>query len=141
MKDVFYGWIDTITPVIAERLGSAICYGNGKGNFEIKDLPADLQLAPIFTFQQIPGIGMDGKTYMAGGNFFDVVPYEGRYDAQPLALFTVNKNKTVQYIAQSSLAVAKGQSRDLKWISTAANGKMLMAAANNQPLLFYGYNK
>jgi len=141
MKDVFYGWIDTITPVIAERLGSVVCFGNGKGNFEINDLPVELQLAPVFTFQQIPGALTEGKTYMAGGNFFDVIPYEGRYDAQPLALFTVNKNKVVQYIAQSNLASEKGQFRDLKWINTASNGKVLMAAANNQPLRFYGYNR
>ena len=38
MKDVFYGWIDTVKPFLAERLGSAICYGDGKGGFSITDL-------------------------------------------------------------------------------------------------------
>src|SRR5678810_406881 len=53
MKDVFYGWVDSIKPLTAERLGSVVCYGDGKGNFRIKDLPAELQLSPIFSFEVI----------------------------------------------------------------------------------------
>ena len=34
-------------------MGSVVCYGDGRGNFSINDLPARLQLAPIFSFQKI----------------------------------------------------------------------------------------
>ena len=51
---------------------------------------------------------------MAGGNFFDVIPYEGRYDAQPLALFSAKGNR-LQYIHQPELSAFKGQVRDVKW--------------------------
>ncbi len=30
--------------------------------------------------------------FISGGNFFDVIPYEGQYDAQPLALFSASKD-------------------------------------------------
>ena len=53
MKDVIYGWIDTIKPLTCDRLGSAICWGDGKGRFKINDLPTRLQEAPIFSFQKI----------------------------------------------------------------------------------------
>jgi hypothetical protein len=137
MKDVFYGWIDTIKPVIAERLGSAICFGDGKGNFKINDLPAELQLAPIFSFQKIVGMGANENMYLSGGNFFDVIPYEGRYDAQPLALFTVNKNNAVTYLPQPNLAQLKGQVRDIKTIRTAMSGNSILVARNNDSLLLY----
>ncbi|WP_153798269.1 VCBS repeat-containing protein [Foetidibacter luteolus] len=134
MKDVFYGWIDTIKPMIAERLGSAVCYGDGKGGFAINDLPAHLQLAPVFSFQKLPLTG-SGEAYLAGGNFFDVIPYEGRYDAQPLALFKFLSNK-VTYIRQPDLLSVKGQVRDIKWLHKG-KGNILLVARNNEPLLFY----
>ena len=139
MADVFYGFVDTIKPHKAERLGSAVCYGDGKGHFAIEDLPEDLQLAPIFSFQKIKGPSTDGSVYICGGNFFDVIPYEGRYDAQPLAVFSRKGNKGLQYIRQANLSKPHKQVRDLKWIHTAGKGDVLVVASNNDSLLFYGY--
>ena len=119
MKDVFYGWIDTLQPLIAEHLGSAVCYGDGKGGFNLHDLPFDLQAAPIFSFEKV-----DENKFMLGGNFYDVIPYEGRYDAQPLDLFSINKNDSVSAIHQSNLLDVKGQVRDIKWLRTA-KGKIV----------------
>lgn len=135
MKDVFYGWIDTIKPVMAERLGSAICYGDGKGGFTINDLPVELQLAPIFAFQKIISNTSGETTWLAGGNFFDVIPYEGRYDAQALALFSIGKNKECKPVLQPDLAGINGQVRDIKWVKTAVGGKNLIVARNNESLI------
>jgi len=136
MKDVFYGWVDTVKPIVAERLGSVVCYGDGKGGFEMQDLPLELQLAPIFSFQKIQLPGSGKNIYLSAGNFFDVIPYEGRYDAQPLASFNFTNNK-LHYVPQSSLAGAKGQFRDLKLIRTANNKNLLLAARNNESLLSF----
>jgi enediyne biosynthesis protein E4 len=138
MKDVFYGWIDTITPLITERLGSAIFYGDGKGGFTITDLPASLQLAPIFSFQKLNTTTSE-NIYLSGGNFFDVIPYEGRYDAQPLAIFKVGRNNQVTYIHQPQLLSLNAQVRDVKWIRNKLSGDVLTIAANNGPLSFYRY--
>ena len=141
MKDVFYGWIDSIKPLMAERLGSAIFYGDGKGNFTISDLPADLQLAPVFSFQKIKNPPLTNSMYIAGGNFFDVIPYEGRYDAQPLALFSSNKNNSVSYISQVNLSQVKGQVRDIKWLHTAKYGEVMMVARNDDTIIFLANKK
>ena len=137
MEDVFYGFVDTIKPLIAERLGSAVCYGDGKGNFRIHDLPADLQLAPIFSFHKISGSTGGNNRYICGGNFFDVIPYEGRYDAQPLALFQTKKNN-IEYIPQANLAELRGQVRDIKRFRTANHGDVIVVTCNNDGLFFYG---
>ena len=136
MKDVFYGWIDTVQPVMAERLGSAVCYGDGKGNFTMTDLPASLQLAPIFSFEKVKADGNE-TMWIAGGNFFNVIPYEGRYDAQPLALFSIGKNKTASYVHQPNLSALPGQVRDIKWLNMGKGGKVLVVARNNESLKYY----
>lgn len=135
MKDAFYGFAETVEPLVAERLGSVVSYGDGKGGFKTEDLPSSLQLAPIFSFQKTNTVLPD--TYIAGGNFFDVIPYEGRYDAQPLALFQSNKNG-IRYLHQPDLLALKGQVRDTKWMRTARHGMVLVVARNNEPLLFFG---
>lgn len=137
MKDVFYGWVDTTQPLIAEHLASVICFGNGSGGFEMKDLPIGLQKAPIFCFEKMQNT--DGNSsYITGGNFYDVIPYEGRYDAQPLAIFTVNKNKTTNYVHQSNLSAFDEQVRDVKWIAVQ-NNQCLAVAGNNTSLKFLKY--
>ena len=131
MKDVFYGWIDTIKPLMAERLGSVVAINDGDGNFTLKDLPADLQLTPVLSFEKLAKEG--GKNYyVAGGNFLDVIPYEGQYDAQPLTAFAIGNNST-KVFPPSSVPFFKGQVRDLKWINTK-NEKLLAVAANNDSL-------
>ncbi|MEO8111536.1 MAG: VCBS repeat-containing protein [Ginsengibacter sp.] len=139
MKDVFYGWIDTVKPYHAERLGSAICYGDGKGSFTIEDLPPQLQLSPIFTFQKMKTPG-NSPIYISGGNFFDVIPYEGRYDAQPLALFRIDNN-IVNIIPQINLSDVEGQVRDLKWLHSAKYGDVMTAARNNDEMVLFGIKK
>lgn len=136
MKDVFYGWIDTIKPMMAERMGSAVCFGDGKGAFTLNDLPASLQLATIFSFQKT-----GDQMYLAGGNFFDVIPYEGRYDAQPLALMKVGKDKAISYVQQSNLSAVKGQVRDIKWIKNGQQKDILLVARNNESILSYQLSK
>ncbi|MEP7252437.1 MAG: VCBS repeat-containing protein [Ginsengibacter sp.] len=133
MKDVFYGWVDTIKPYPAERLASAIFYGDGMGKFTIKDLPPELQLTPMFSFQKV-NTAKEGNMFLAGGNFFDVSPYEGRYDAQALGLFSVDRNRNVHFIPQINLSSVTGQVRDLKWIKNIKYGNTLIVARNNDSI-------
>ncbi len=136
MKDVFYGWIDTIKPMTAERLASSVFYGDGKGGFTMHDLPLDLQLAPVFTFLKLQGSSQGNQLYLTGGNFFGVTPYEGRYDAQPLALFSVDSSSAINYIRQPFLSQVNGEIRDIKSLHTEKYGDIIIIARNNQPLLF-----
>ena len=72
---------------------------------------------------------------MAAGNFYGVIPYEGRYDALQPTFFSYNKNTTaLQY--DSQLANIAGEARDAKWINYAGGGKVLIVARNNEPLIF-----
>ena len=118
----------------AEVLGSSCFINDGKGNFKRVDLPAELQFAPIFAFA--PYRHNNTSDYLACGNFYGVIPYEGRYDALQPSFFSWKKEQTTfQYNAE--LASVSGQARDAKWINYAGGGKVLIVARNNQPLLFF----
>ena len=129
---VFYDLFKDYTELKAEVLASSCFINDGKGNFKRMDLPQELQLAPIFSFTPF-----DNKTnnYLAAGNFYNVIPYEGRYDAlQPTFFSYTKKQGAFQY--DSELASITGQARDAKWINYAGGGKILIIARNNQPLVF-----
>ena len=96
----------------------------------------DLQLAPVMAFSQ----SKNGR-FLAGGNFFGVIPYEGRYDAQPLAIFKVKKDGNIQPVHQPNLYTVKGQVRDLKWLRKQGQAATLCVASNNSNLIFYKMNE
>jgi len=134
---MFYDLFKDYVELKAETLGSACFINDGKGNFTKQDLPFDLQLSPIFAFQQMD----DHHTFITGGNFFDVIPYEGFYDAASLSVFNMSSSKNTITADQVKILDIKGQVRDLKWIKTAKYGKVLMAAKNNDRIEFYQIQK
>jgi hypothetical protein len=130
---IFYDLFKDYKELKAEVLGSSCFINDGRGNFKRFDLPSELQFAPIFAFTSLND--NNSKEYMAVGNFFGVIPYEGRYDALQPTIFSYNKkNLAVQY--NSELASISGEARDAKWINYAKGGKVLIIARNNQPLVF-----
>ena len=134
---IFYDLFKEYTELKAETLESSAFINDGKGNFTRKALPKPLQLAPIFSFADANNGSL--SQWMAVGNFYDVIPYEGRYDALQPTFFLYNKNQNTFYY-QSQLANISGQARDAKWINTAGNKKLLLLAMNNQPLIFLQKN-
>ena len=91
-------------------------------------------MAPVFSFQKISKGSNHENLYIAGGNFFDVIPYEGRYDAQALALFAINKKNNISHLPQRLLSEYDGQVRDIKWLKTGHDKNRLMVAGNDKPL-------
>jgi hypothetical protein len=134
---MFYDLFRDYTELKAETLGSACFINDGKGGFIKKDLPFDQQLSPIFSFQQLPS----GHAYATGGNFFDVLPYEGFYDAAALSVFDAQDAGNNTSFHHTKVLETKGQVRDLKWLHTAKFGNILVAARNNDSLQFFQYKQ
>ncbi len=131
---MFYDLFKDYKELQAETLSSSFFINDGKGNFTRKDLPQELQLAPLFAFQRLGNT----NSFFAGGNFFGVIPYEGQYDASSLLSFETDKSGAVN---QTKIIDIKGEVRDLKWLHTAKYGDILVAAKNNDSLMFYKLNK
>jgi hypothetical protein len=119
----------------AEVLGSSVFINQGNAKFERKDLPDALQLSPLFAFAPM---GKPGE-YIAGGNFYGVVPYEGRYDAQIPTVFSYN-NEAKKIEVGVQLNKVTSEVRDMKWITGPAGKKVLVISSNNEGLQFLKMN-
>jgi enediyne biosynthesis protein E4 len=129
---IFYDLFKDYKELKAEVLASSCFINDGKGNFKRMDLPAELQFAPIFSFA--PNLAAT-NSYLASGNFYGVIPYEGRYDALQPGFFSYNKKDTaLQY--EAALSSIADEARDAKWITYADESKVLIIARNNKPLIF-----
>ncbi len=135
---IFYDLFKNYFELKAETLSSSCFINDGKGNlpagkagFKRVDLPEELQLAPIFAFTPLS----NNNTYMAAGNFYGVIPYEGRYDALQPTIFSFNKQpKGFDLI--SNLPAVSGEVRDVKWLNYSGGNKILVIARNNSELVF-----
>ena len=116
----------------AETLSSSCFLNNGKESFTRTDLPEALQLAPVFTFTSLIN---DSSNYLAAGDFYGALPYEGKYDALMPSCFFYN-NKTSQFSFQSGLPSIDGEVRDAKWIAYTGGTNILVIARNNNSLIF-----
>jgi hypothetical protein len=126
---IFFDLFKDYTELKSETLSSSCFINDGKGNFRRMDLPDALQLAPIMSFEK------NGNSFIAAGNFYGTVPYEGRYDAMFPTVFTFNKNID-QFIISSTMTGLRTEARDTKWIKLSDSTKALIIAGNNEPLHF-----
>jgi hypothetical protein len=129
---MFYDLFKDPLSLQAETLSSSCFINDGKGDFTRMDLPDALQMAPVFCFAPLKQAG----SYLAGGNFYGTLPYEGRYDALMPTLFSFDRSKAA-FSPGPVLPEAGGELRDLKWVHTAKYGDLLVAARNNDSLIFF----
>jgi hypothetical protein len=87
-------------------------------------LPAELQLAPVFAFEE-----MGSKRWIAAGNFYGVQPYEGRYDAMNPTMFSYDTS----FRCLGPLTQEAGEWRDVKRVVRGGRSELVLAG-NNGPL-------
>lgn len=64
-----------------ETLQSALAINKGNNTFELRPLPLEAQIAPLFAFVAADFNGDGFVDILAGGNWYEVQPSFGRYDA------------------------------------------------------------
>ncbi len=126
---MFYDLFKDFVELKAETLSSTCFMNDGKGNFTATPLGQGLQLAPLMAFTNAANYK---GNFIAAGNFYGVIPYEGRYDAQLPVMFSPTGKTAEQFISPN----ITGEVRDMKWITTAGNNKILVVARNNAALIF-----
>jgi len=155
VQEVFGDQLNGALVLQAQTLASAVFINDGKGNFNYQLLPFTMQLSPVFSFYSMK-IQNNKNALLSGGNFYGVLPYEGRYDAMPVAL-CFNDVKAPQddskefqekqanfsepQLLPPSLLSVRGEIRDIKLLRLAKNKKVLVIARNNDTLLFLEVNE
>ena len=131
---MFYDLFKDYIELKAEELSSCCFINDGKGNFTKKQLPDELQLAPVFSFAPVTANGY--KNFLGAGNFYGVIPYEGRYDALLPAAFSFNsKSRDLKIVA--NIPLPDLEVRDMKWVTGKDGKKILIVAGNNKALQFF----
>lgn len=130
---MFYDLFKDYTELKAETLSSSCFINDGKGNFSRRDLPAYLQTAPLMCMNSVAGTGQ--PLFIGAGNYFGVIPYEGRYDAMQPAAFRFRSDKN-DFDNRLIFTGYNGEARDMKWLRRAGGDSLLLIAGNNRPLVF-----
>ena len=111
---------------------------NKKDGFTKIPLPSQAQWSPVFAFITAD-FNQDNTTdILAAGNFYGVIPYEGRYDANGGTVI-VNENNNVFKIPGSLQTgfIIDGEVRDIAILKTIHGKKMMAIARNNSSIKIY----
>ena len=141
VEEIFGKKLDSFALFEAYSLASTALINDGKGHFKPAVLPYPMQWAPIFAFAQADLDG-DGKAdILTGGDFFGTAPYEGRYDAMPLAVYLGDGRGGFTGVLPlpAPLDTLSGEVRSIQPIRLANGRKAMLVGFNNGPLRLLGY--
>jgi len=135
VEEIFGNKLDNAKNFEAREFRSMVFLNDGKGNFTEVEMPRQSQVSPLFamTTDDINGDGKDD--ILAAGNFYGVLPYEGRYDAGYGTVVMQegrDKLKALNYL-QTGL-ILRGEVRDIQKIRTAGGKTCYLVARNNDRL-------
>ncbi|MGI9541657.1 MAG: VCBS repeat-containing protein, partial [Cyclobacteriaceae bacterium] len=123
----------------AYMLESVALLSDGQGGFEIKPLPREAQLAPVYAIL-LDDLDKDGRVdILIGGNLYGVKPEVGRYDASYGSLIKGLGDRRFEVIApKHSGLMLGGEIRDFVFLNTTY-GSVLTVARNNDRLQLFAY--
>jgi hypothetical protein len=133
VEEMFPGMLSDAALLKAELLESS-CFINNEGrSFTRTALPFETQLAPLMCFSNMDGKNM--SRFIAAGNFYSVLPYEGRYDAMIPVVFEFDHQKK-RFKELFNLPFLTGEIRDIKLIKCGGESRVMLIAQNNGRLIF-----
>ena len=139
MEEIFGSGLDSTIQLSATTMESMILYNNRKGGYDAKPLPMNFQWAPLYAFF-VDDFNRDGYADILGaGNFYGVIPYEGRYDVRtPTVAWGRGKDGYVVTMPYDPGLMINGEARDLQPILVKGK-KCILLARNNDSPVFLSY--
>lgn len=130
--------LDNAAVLNAYNFSSGVLRNDGKGSFHWQPFPATAQTAPVFSILYAD-INRDNKPdILGGGNFYGVLPYEGRYDASQLWwLQPTGKNGFEVIPPILSQFYLTGEVRDIKTVRSVNRTQYLAIARNNDSVKLF----
>ncbi|HEX8528962.1 MAG TPA: VCBS repeat-containing protein, partial [Cytophagales bacterium] len=111
---------------------TGILINNGNFRFTFKALPLETQFSPVFGIETLDYNGDNHLDLLLAGNFYDLTPEMGRYDASHgLLLEGDGKNGFRVVPAGQSGFFVQGQVRRLRKLTGARNQTFFLLAKNN----------
>jgi enediyne biosynthesis protein E4 len=137
-EEIFGSRLDSSVVFKAVTMQSVVLINNHHNGFTVIPLPMQMQLAPVFSFFQDDFNKDSKKDLLTGGNFYDVLPFEGRYDAMPLTVGLGNNNGNFTCKIPYGEPIIAGEIRDIEPINVAGK-KCIIVARHNDTLKILSY--
>ena len=117
---------------------TSLLLNRGKGRFSLRALPLEAQFSPVFGIQTLD-YNHDGlPDILLTGNFFDVLPEIGQYDASYGLLLQGNGKGAFQVVRpQASGFFVRGQVRKSRLLTDARGNNLILLAKNRGSLQVY----
>ena len=133
ISQIFPKQLNSLSELHVNTLSSALLWNSGK-KYAMKNLPAALQFFPVFAWSVRDFDNNGTKDVLAAGNFYGVIPFEGRYDAG-YGQIMLNKNNQWHTPApfQSGLKL-DGEIRSLQQLKSINNRTLHLVAKNDGKL-------
>jgi enediyne biosynthesis protein E4 len=119
---------------------TSLLINNGGFNFELKPLPLEAQLSPIYGISTLDYNGDGQKDILLTGNFFDVLPELGRYDSSYGLVLRGQGSHAFEAVppAQTGFRVS-GQVRRMQVVRGSGDQRWLVLAKNNDKAQVMSY--
>ena len=117
-------------------LASAIAWNRGSGTFEMKALPLEVQLSPVYAIYA-DDLDADGhQDLLLGGNLYRSKPEVGRYDASYGSCLLGDGQGGFTTIKPEHTGIfLNGEVRDIAKISTKEGEKIVVSRNNDKAVL------
>jgi hypothetical protein len=114
---------------------SSVALNNGRNGFDLRPLPGEAQLAPIYAALADDFDGDRKTDLLLAGNLYGVPPVLGRYDASYGLLLRGDGGGRFQSVEMDkSGVVLEGQVRKMGLLRTTGGNRLIVAARNNDRL-------
>jgi hypothetical protein len=120
----------------ATTLQSVVFINDGKNNFTMKSLPAEAQFSRVSSILNI-GDTNNKKQLLLAGNFYPYRTQLGHCDASLGLILDFDKNNIITERPYQSGLYLNGDVRNVEILQSINHKKLLLVAANNQPLQLY----
>jgi hypothetical protein len=134
VREVFGDQLDNALVLQATDLRSGIIWNKGRGLLSFEALPVAAQVSPVFAWATGQFDHQGPADILAAGNFYGVMPYEGRYDANRGSLLRgLQAGSQLMFISGGGYTPISGEVRAIRRIRTVRGG-LLLVARNNASL-------
>ena len=140
MDDLFdNSQMEGVTMQKVTNTTSIFLINQGNGKFAVKELPQVVQMAPIMSIQTLDYDNDGHLDILLTGNFYDVLPEVGRYDAN-YGIILRGKGKGQYDVLPSTVSglMIKGQVRKARLTKNSSGKKRIIIAKNNDNLQVIG---
>lgn len=131
VQEIFGEHLKTMAKLTANTLFTSIVWNDGK-SLKIERMPDPFQWFPVFAWS-VADFDKNGyKDILAAGNFYGVIPFEGRYDAGygQILLYKNNKEHNTLSPFEAGLKL-DGEVRSIQALRTINKRMIYLVARNN----------